>query len=156
MSQLRNRWILALVLSALPLAGSSPALAAGGGKSLGKASGVVPAIVEDIPGSELRSVTLTERAIRRIDLQTTSVWEEVVEGSARKRTVVPYSSILYDPQGRTWVYTSSKPRTFVREQIDVDFIEGDRVVLKDGPPPGTTIASVGAAELYGAEFKIGH
>jgi hypothetical protein len=138
----------------MPLAGSSPALAAGGGKSLGKPSGVVPAIVEDIPGSKLKSVTLTTRAIQRTGLETDSVREEMIDGSMRK--VVPYSSILYDPQGRTWVYTSPKERVFVRKQIDVDFIEGDRVVLKDGPPAGTTIASVGAAELYGAEYKIGH
>ena len=54
MKQLRNRWILAPVLAALlPLAGSSPAVAAGGGKSLGKPSGVVPAIVEEIVKAEL-------------------------------------------------------------------------------------------------------
>ncbi len=153
MKHLGNRWILALLLAAaLPLAATSPALA-GGGKSIGKPSGVVPAVVEDIPGSELRRVTLTERAIQRIDLQTDSVREEVVRGSARK--VVPYSSLLYDPQGRTWVYTSPGPRIFVRKQIDVDFIEGDRVALRSGPPLGTTVASVGVAELYGAEFKIG-
>ncbi len=154
MKHLGNRWILTLLLTAaLSLAATSPALA-GGGKSIGKPSGVVPAEVEDIPGSELRRVTLTERAIQRIDLQTDSVQEELVGGSARK--VVPYSSLLYDPQGRTWVYTSPGPRSFVREQVDVDFIEGDRVVLRRGPALGTTVASVGVAELYGAEFKIGH
>ena len=154
MKHLGNRWILTLLLTAaVTLAATSPALA-GGGKSIGKPSGVVPAVVEDIPGSELRRVTLTERAIQRIDLQTDSVREEVLRGSARK--VVPYSSLLYDPQGRTWVYASPGPRIFVRKQIDVDFIEGDLVALRHGPPLGTPIASVGVAELYGAEFKIGH
>jgi hypothetical protein len=29
-------------------------------------------------------------------------------------------------------------------------------ILKDGPPAGTVVASVGVAELYGTEFKVGH
>ena len=64
--------------------------------------------------------------------------------------------MLYDPQGRTWIYISPQPRTFVRFQVDVDRIEGDRVFLRDGPPLGTVVASVGVAELYGAEFGVGH
>ena len=70
--------------------------------------------------------------------------------------VVPYSSFLYDPDGDTWVYTSPAPRTFVRAPIDVGRIEGDLVYLRDGPPTGTTVASVGVAELYGTEFEVGH
>ena len=32
----------------------------------------------------------------------------------------------------------------------------DGVVLLDGPPAGTLIASVGVAELYGTELEVGH
>ena len=69
--------------------------------------------------------------------------------------VVPYSALIYDPNGQTWVYTSPKPRTFVRQKVDVDYIEGNLEVLNEGPPLGTVIVSVGVAELYGAEFEIG-
>jgi hypothetical protein len=69
---------------------------------------------------------------------------------------VPYSSSIYDPNGKTWVYTSPRPRTFYRKECVVNYIEGDMVFLKDGPPTGTKIASVGVAELYGAEFEVGH
>ena len=54
------------------------------------------------------------------------------------------------------MYTSPKNRVFVRQAIDVDFIEGDRVVLRDGPPVGTSVATLGVAELYGTEYELGH
>ena len=113
-----------------------------------------PAQVEPIDGSELSRVILTEAAMTRIDLQTTTLIEEQQNGSKHK--VVPYSSIIYDPQGRTWIYTNPEPRTFVRFQVDIDRIEGDRVLLREGPAEGTVVASVGVAELYGSEFKVGH
>ena len=35
-------------------------------------------------------------------------------------------------------------------------VEGDRVILSEGPPPGTIVVTVGATELMGAEHKYGH
>lgn len=79
-----------------------------------------------------------------------------LSGGGTKRKVVPYSALIYDPHGQTWIYTSPKPRTFVRHKVEVDYIQGKVAVLKDGPPTGTVVASVGVAELYGTEFKVGH
>ena len=73
-----------------------------------------------------------------------------------ERKVVPYSALIYDSHGQTWIYTSPSARTFVRHKVEIDQIQGDVAVLKDGPPAGTVVASVGAAELYGTEFKVGH
>ena len=113
-------------------------------------SKIEPAHVEHIEGSELSRVTLTEKAVERIDLKTVQV--EMKSG----KKVVPYSALIYDPHGLTWVYTSPKPRTFVRHQVKVDRIEGELVFLSDGPPAGTVVASVGVAELYGTEYGVGH
>ena len=115
-----------------------------------------PAKVEHIDGTELSYVTLSEKAMQRIDLKTDQVREQRVSRSASPRKVVPYSSLIYDPHGQTWVYTSPKHRTFIRHKVEVDYIEGDIVVLNDGPPTGTIVASVGVAELYGTEFEVGH
>jgi len=71
---------------------------------------------------------------------------------ASARLGVPYSAVLYDARGDTWVYTSPEARVFVRQQVRVDRIEGDWVVLTDGPPAGTTIVTVGGAELFAAEL----
>ncbi|RME01745.1 MAG: hypothetical protein D6814_00900 [Calditrichaeota bacterium] len=115
-----------------------------------------PAKLEPVEGSHLIKVILTERAMERINLKTDVVREVPVRSNAEKRKVVPYGALIYDPQGETWIYISPEPRTFMRHRVAVDYIEGNRVVLKEGPPAGTVVASVGVAELYGTEFKVGH
>ncbi len=120
------------------------------------AHAVKPAHVEHIEGSELSRVTLTPKAMERLDIQSLFVREARVSRSPSPRKVVPYAAVLYDPTGRTWVYTRPEPQTFVRHEIVVDYIVGDLAVLSDGPPVGTAIVTVGATELFGAEFEIGH
>lgn len=115
-----------------------------------------PAKVEKLDGSETSRVTLTAKAVERLDLRTVEVREQKVSRSATPRRVVPYSSLIYDAQGATWVYTSPQPMTFVRQKVEVDYIEGLIAVLRDGPAAGTLVASVGVAELYGTEFAVGH
>jgi hypothetical protein len=117
-----------------------------------------PAEVKRIDGTELSRVTLTEKAVERLGVKTDQVREQKATRTQMpgERKVVPYSALIYDPQGQTWIYTSPSARTFVRHKVEVDSIQGDVAVLKDGPPTGTVVASVGVAELYGAEFKVGH
>jgi hypothetical protein len=125
----------------------------------GKVEAEHPAQVKRVEGTEFSSVTLTEKAMQRLGLKTDEVREEKVTRKQQppgERKVVPYSALIYDSHGQTWVYTSPSARTFVRHKVEVDHIQGDLVVLKDGPPTGTVVASVGVAELYGTEFKVGH
>jgi hypothetical protein len=117
--------------------------------------GAEPAKVEHVEGSEeVSHLTLTAEAVERIGIQTTPISETTVAGKRRK--VVPYGAVLYDAEGKTSVYVSSAPNTYVREPITVDFIQGDRAVLTAGPAAGTAIVTVGAAELYGTETGVGH
>jgi hypothetical protein len=115
-----------------------------------------PAQVEPIPGTDVKRVTLNEKAMQRLDVQTTELREQKVARAAVPRKVVPYASIIYDPQGQTWVYTSPSPRTFVRHKVTLEYVEGELAVLSDGPPVGTVVASRAVAELYGADFGVGH
>lgn len=122
-------------------------------------SKIEPAQIEPIEGSEFSYVTLTEKAIERIDLQTVVVRETQIpgsEGSLVTRKVVPYSALIYDPNGKTWVYVSTEPGKFVRRPAEVERIEGDEAVLLSGPDKDTTVAAIGVAELYGAESGVGH
>ena len=113
-----------------------------------------PAKVEPVEGSDgLSQVALTAEAAERIDLQTAVVRTEG-EGAA-ERTIVPYSAIVYETDGETWVYTSTDDLSFVREHVSVQEIDGDRAVLSEGPPAGTEVVTVGVAELFGAEHGIG-
>jgi hypothetical protein len=109
-----------------------------------------PAIVEPVKGTDLARVTLSESAIERLDVRTVPVRKVSVRG--RQRSVVPYAAVLYDTSGHTWVYTSPKARTFVRQRITVESISGNRAVLSAGPASGTRVVTVGVQELYGAEI----
>lgn len=112
-----------------------------------------PAIVEPIEGTELNRLILTEKAVQRLDIHTAPVRAELVEDSPRE--VIPYSALIYDLNGGTWIYVSPSPLTYVREPVTVDYIEGDMVVLAAGPAAGTEVVTVGVPELYGADTGIG-
>lgn len=115
-----------------------------------------PVEVEKIKGSDVNRITMTERALERIDLKTDKVREQQMSRSASTRRVVPHSALIYDPKGQTWVFTSPEPRTFIKHKVDVDYVEGDLAVLNDGPPAGTVVVSTAAAEVYGADTGVGH
>jgi hypothetical protein len=112
-----------------------------------------PSDVEDIEGSDFARVTFTERAMERIGVQTAEIIEE---NSSPIKKIVPYAALLYGNEGQTWIYTCPQPRVFIRSVVEVDRIDGDKVYLINGPPVGTIIATVGVAEIYGAEMEIGH
>ncbi len=111
-----------------------------------------PAKVVRPEGGDRATVTLTTEAAERIDLQTAAVDQRRGTGAL----VVPYGALLYDPEGGTWVYTRTDPLSFRRSPVVVDAIKGERVLVDRGPARGTTVVTVGAAELWGAEFGVGH
>ena len=114
---------------------------------------IEPAIIEHIEGTEISKVILTERAAQRLGIKTENV--RIISMSP-PREVVPYAAVLYDEKGNTWVYTCPEPLVYVRHKITVDYIEGSQAVLMDGPSMDTKVVTVGAAELFGAEFEVGH
>jgi hypothetical protein len=103
------------------------------------------AAVEPIKGSDVNRVTLTKESAERLGIETGSI--QRVGG----RTVVSDAAVLYDPEGKTFTYASPKPLTFVRRDITVDHIDGTKAILKNGPPVGTAVVTVGSAELSGLE-----
>jgi hypothetical protein len=113
-----------------------------------------PSHVEAIEGSDLHRVTLSEKAAERVGIETTAVREEQVNGTARR--VIPHGAVLYDANGVAWAYTNPEPLVFVRHQLAVERIDGDTVILADGPATDTLVVTVGAVELAGAENGVGH
>jgi CzcA family heavy metal efflux pump len=111
--------------------------------------GYAPARLERVAGrTDVKRVTFTAEAARRVGLRTSVV------GLGGRGRVVPYAALIYDPEGRTYVYTSTRPLSFVRQRVRVDRIEGHRAFLSDGPSAGTRVVTVGAAEVYGAELDV--
>ena len=75
-----------------------------------------------------------------------------VKGSEAPRLVLPWSAVLFDPQGGAWVYEQTAPQTFTHRRVSVLRVIGTDAVLEAGPAAGATIIITGAAELFGAEF----
>jgi hypothetical protein len=142
-----KRWIIALLLIVLPFAGCTR-----GESEESAAGGEEPAKIEPVEGTDLSRIILTSKAAERIGVQTAAVRSE--EGAEPPMTIMPYSALVYDTEGRTWAYTSSDPLTFVRAALTVERIEGDEVFFREGPPVGTAVVTVGAAELYGTELGV--
>jgi hypothetical protein len=113
------------------------------------ASGYEPTKLEAIKGKEdFQRVTFTPEGAARVDVKT----GKVTRSGGHK--VVPYAALIYTGDVKTFVYTTSQPRTYERAEVDVDRIEGNRVLLSKGPPAGTEVVTRGAAEVYGAELDI--
>ncbi len=145
-----KRWTR-IALAAVALQSISyAALSASDDKTSDAAKKSRPAQIAAIDGSKIKQLTLTEKAANRLDIQTRAMSE-----SAGKLTT-PYASVVYDSDGGTWVYALTKPLTFVRQKIVIETIKGELAYLKSGPPTGTTVVTVGVAELYGTEKGLGH
>jgi hypothetical protein len=156
-----NRWrAAALPLVAALILGVS---ACSRGQAEEQTEGYRDARVEPVEGTDLSRVTLSQQAVDRLGIQTAEVRVQPVTAPARAagvgvratRKVVPYAAVLYDERGDTWAFTSPQPLTYLRQHIEIDFIEGDTAVLSDGPAVGTTVVTVGAAELLGTELGVG-
>jgi hypothetical protein len=114
------------------------------------AAGAPPATVTPIAGSQVQRLQLTGQAITRLGITT----QPVRRAPAGAREVIPYSAVIYDTDGSSWTYVNTAPRTYVRAPITVAAIQGDSALLSAGPPPGTPVVTVGAAELLGTEYNI--
>ena len=102
-----------------------------------------------VVGSNPLEVTVSDHAFERLGIETAPI-------AATGGTLsVPYAAILYDPEGKTWVYAQSQARVFVRTPVDVERIADGVATLKSGPAAGTAVVVVGTEELYGAESGVG-
>ncbi|MBC7852171.1 MAG: efflux RND transporter periplasmic adaptor subunit [Pirellulaceae bacterium] len=66
--------------------------------------------------------------------------------------VVPWSAIMHDIHGGTWLYEQTAERTYVRRRVQVQYVSGTSAVLKEGPKAGNKVVTAGVVELFGTEF----
>ena len=109
-----------------------------------------PAKLEPIKGTDVQRVIFDAEGAKRAGIQTAAVRQNGQE------TVMPYSAVIYTPEGNAYAYTAPEPLTFVRQEIEIDRIDGDSVMLSDGPSAGTEVVTVGTALVYGTEFEVAH
>jgi hypothetical protein len=144
-----NRWrpaALLLLAAALAIAVS----ACSRGQVAEEEAGYRDATVEPVKGTDLSRVTLSQQAADRLGIQTVQV-----RAGTSGHTVIPYAAVLYDETGDTWTFTSPRPLTYLRQHIRIDLIQGEQAILLEGPPVGTAVVTVGAAELLGTELGVG-
>ena len=70
---------------------------------------------------------------------------------AQESPTVPWSAVVFDVNGGTWVYVQNTPRSFVRRRVAVKYTSGSDAVLSTGPAIGAKVVSEGVQELFGAE-----
>lgn len=112
---------------------------------LGEAADEIPALYYFVVGGAQYGLSEGQRIFVQLP----------ITGTGATRKIVPYEAVLYDPNGGTWVYQSVEPLVFVRHPITVEYVLDGQAILLDGPPAGTQVATIGAAELFGLEFGAG-
>jgi hypothetical protein len=150
----RRRQLRAACIGLVLIAAGVVTLSACGEASSGydyeTASHHEPAKLEPIKGTDVQRVIFDAEGAKRVGLKTAPIRQN------GQGTVIPYDAVIYDADGKTYAYTAPKPLTYVRQEIAIDHVAGDSVMLSDGPPAGTKVVTVGAAQVYGTEFEVAH
>lgn len=69
---------------------------------------------------------------------------------------IPSEAIVRDIYGGEWVYEQTAADTYVRQRIEVAAERDGKALLAHGLRTGSSIVTVGAAELFGTEFGAAH
>jgi len=108
------------------------------------------ATVQQAAGSFAGRIVLTRVGAQRIGIQTGVV--KPVPGAPT--VIIPYSSVIYAPDGSTYAFTNPSPLVFTEVPITIDNITGSSAYLLKGPPAGTRVVTVGAEELFGVQTGV--
>lgn len=73
-------------------------------------------------------------------------------GAEAESPTLPWSAVVHDINGGTWVYENTAPQTYVRRRVQVAHVVEGVAVLKSGPTVGAKVVTEGAVELFGTEF----
>lgn len=68
---------------------------------------------------------------------------------------IPFSAVVYDIDGGTWIYRQVAPHTYARKRVLISRVMGAKAILAQGIEPESKIVYSGAAELFGTEFGAG-
>ncbi len=69
---------------------------------------------------------------------------------------LPWSAVVFDIYGGSWVYTQKSKYTYERKRIFLDYVSGHQAIISEGPPEGSMVVVNGALELFGVETGFAH
>jgi cobalt-zinc-cadmium efflux system membrane fusion protein len=77
------------------------------------------------------------------------------QSTTEEKYVIPFSSLIYDLHGGSWVYIKISAQTYSRHRVEVSHRQENNAILSRGVRTGDEVAVTGVAELYGIEFGGG-
>lgn len=78
------------------------------------------------------------------------------KGVVGEALTVPWSAVVFDIYGGSWIYVQKGEGIFERQRVFVERVISDKAVLSHGLEEGTSVVSQGALELLGVETGISH
>ena len=121
------------------------------------------ATLQRTPGSSSGRIVLTPLGEQRIGLQTAVVQRAAAPAGKGKKpapavsgptVIIPYSSVIYAPNGSTFAFTSTSALDFSEVPVTIDHINGSSAYLTKGPSAGTKVVTTGAEELFGVQTGV--
>jgi hypothetical protein len=140
-----RRWLAVVLVAGAVLLGGCADTASS------ESEGDPAATVEEVQGSDIPKITVTDLGVKRLQLTTAPV----ATGTNGTALQVPYAAVVYDTDGAAWVYTTPAKNAFLRSKVTISSIVGAVATLSSGPPAGTQVVTVGTAELLGVEAGLG-
>jgi hypothetical protein len=134
--------LLAVVIGAALLTGCQRA-----GTTESAAANAEPARVTHLSNGISR-ITLSPLGAQRIGLRTAQVQ------TTGAGTQVPTAAVFYRENGSTWVYVRTARLTFERAQVVIARVSGTMTYIASGLTADSVVATVGVAELRGAEDGV--
>jgi membrane fusion protein, heavy metal efflux system len=98
----------------------------------------------------LQNAQLTFKPAQRVSVTLNNL------GNSSKALTIPWSAIVFDVYGGSWVYTQKSKNTYERNRVFLNHVSGNNAVLSEGPTEGSQIVVNGALELFGVETGFTH
>lgn len=77
-------------------------------------------------------------------------------GKTKNSLAIPWSSIVYDIHGNTWVYVQESSHTFSRKRVFLDHVIGNQALINEGLTDGAKVVMNGALEIFSVETGFSH
>lgn len=73
-----------------------------------------------------------------------------------KALMLPWSAVVFDINGGSWVYTQQSKNLYARKRVFLDHVSGNQAIISEGPDEGSKVVVNGALELFGVETGFAH
>ncbi len=98
----------------------------------------------------LKNVDSTWRPMQRISVMLNTL------SKTDNKLTIPYSAVVYDIYGGSWVYMQQSKNSYERKRVFLDHVSGKQAIISEGPAENSQIVINGALELFAVETGFAH